>query len=96
MSSFTDTVLLVVSRIPAGSVMSYAEVAHRAGSPRAYRAVGSIMAHNRDPSVPCHRVVRSDGVLGEYNRGGVRRKKALLIAEGVSVTSSGAHYRVNI
>lgn len=96
MSLFTKTVLLVVSRIPAGSVMSYAEVARRAGSPRAYRAVGSIMAHNRDPSVPCHRVIRSDGVLGDYNRGGARRKKTLLVAEGVSVTSSGTQYRVDI
>ena len=85
MASFKEKVLAVVSRIPKGSVMTYKEVAARAGSSGAYRAVGSIMAQNVDPSVPCHRVVRSDGGIGEYNRGGVSQKKQLLQNEGVRV-----------
>ena len=72
----------VVRAIPEGSVLTYAEVARRAGSPGAARAVGSIMSKNYDPRVPCHRVVRSDGALGDYNRGGRDAKKALLEKEG--------------
>ena len=82
---FTEKVLAIVSRIPKGSVMSYSEVAARAGSPGASRAVGSIMAKNADPSVPCHRVIRSDGYIGQYNRGGVCAKKKMLESEGVEV-----------
>ena len=61
--------------------MTYAEVAAAAGSPNAYRAVGSVMKYNYDPSIPCHRVVRSDGTPGQYNRG-AERKEALLKQEG--------------
>lgn len=49
--------------------MTYKEVAERAGSPRAFRAVGNILNTNYDPDIPCHRVVRSDGTPGGYNRG---------------------------
>ena len=62
--------------------MTYAEVAQAAGSPRAFRAVGAVMKQNYDPAVPCHRVIRSDGTLGEYNRGGREAKKRLLESEG--------------
>lgn len=63
--------------------MSYQEVAEAAGSPRAYRAVGSIMRQNLDPSVPCHRVIKSDGSLGQYNRaGGTKLKEKILREEG--------------
>lgn len=79
--SFRERVLAVVAAIPKGSTMSYQEVAKRAGSPRAFRAVGSIMKDNYRPEVPCHRVICSDGSLGQYNRG-VDNKRALLIAEG--------------
>lgn len=62
--------------------MTYAEVARRAGNPRASRAVGNIMHHNPDTKkVPCHRVVRSDGTPGGYARG-TRRKIAILRREG--------------
>lgn len=73
----------VVKSIPRGSVMTYGEVAYKAGRPGAARAVGTIMSKNDDMSVPCHRVIRSDGKIGEYN--GLRGKKTkeeLLIAEG--------------
>jgi O-6-methylguanine DNA methyltransferase len=80
--TFAEKVLAVVRRIPRGETMTYAEVARRAGSPRASRAVGTLMRKNYDPSVPCHRVIRSDGSLGEYNRGGTAAKRRLLRAEG--------------
>ncbi len=62
--------------------MTYSEVARRAGSPRAARAVGNILHTNYDPGIPCHRVVRADGTSGGYNRG-ARRKIEILHAEGV-------------
>jgi O-6-methylguanine DNA methyltransferase len=65
--------------------MSYGEVAKQAGNPGASRAVGTIMKNNYDPTVPCHRVIRSDGKIGEYNRGGTEKKRALLKAEGVRI-----------
>jgi len=79
--TFRQRVLNVVRQIPAGKTMTYQEVALEAGSPGAARAVGNIMKGNFDPSVPCHRVVRSDGQLGDYNRGGTRAKRDLLQAE---------------
>ncbi len=77
--SFREKVLRAVKRIPKGSTASYKEVAEAAGCPGAYRAVGTIMKHNTDPSVPCHRVIRSDGSLGGYN--GIRGKKEALLRE---------------
>lgn len=62
--------------------MTYKQVATKAGSPGASRAVGSIMKANYNTSVPCHRVIRSDGIIGEYNRGGPDAKRALLQKEG--------------
>ena len=62
-------------------MLTYKEVAKRAGSPRAFRAVGSILKTNHDPKIPCHRVIRSDGRLGEYNRGGTSQKRKLLLTE---------------
>jgi O-6-methylguanine DNA methyltransferase len=84
-ATFRERVLTVVRRIPKGKVMSYQEVARRAGSPRAARAVGTIMSHNYDPTIPCHRVVHADGTPGNYNRGGGTRKRSLLQAEGATL-----------
>lgn len=82
---FRDAVLAVVSKIPRGSVLTYKEVARRAGSPRAYRAVGNILTKNFNPRIPCHRVVRSNGTAGGYNRG--RRVKVIrLQREGVRLS----------
>ena len=83
MISFRDRVLTVVEGIPKGSTMTYGEVAKKSGNPRAARAVGSLMRQNRNPAVPCHRVIRSDGFPGSYNRGGEKRKRELLRKEGV-------------
>lgn len=79
--SFKDRVLHIVRNIPKGKTLTYKEVAVLAGSPNAYRAVGSIMSHNFDETVPCHRVVKSDGSLGNYNRGGESRKEEILKKE---------------
>jgi len=83
--SFSEKVRAVVRKIPKGQTLSYKEVAVRAGSPRAYRAVATVMAGNYDPTVPCHRVIKSDGTVGEYNRGGASKKRLLLQSEGVDV-----------
>ena len=82
MASFTQKVLRVVAKIQKGKVLTYREVARRAGSPLAYRAVGNILNKNYDPNIPCHRVICSNGSLGGYNRG-AKHKRALLCAEGV-------------
>ena len=82
MELFTERVLQVVMGIPRGETMTYAEVAQAAGSPRAFRAVGAVMKQNYDPDVPCHRVIRSDGTLGQYNRGGTQAKARKLRREG--------------
>ena len=74
---FTQKVHEVVMKIPKGKVLTYKEVAYRAGSPRAYRAVGNILNKNYDPNIPCHRVVRSDGKSGGYNRGSDKKKEIL-------------------
>ena len=66
---FGERVYAVVKQIPKGKVMTYKEVAAKAGSPGAYRAVGNILNKNFDPKIPCHRVIRSDGKIGGYNRG---------------------------
>jgi len=81
--SFADMVRDVVRDIPKGTVLTYGQVAQRAGSPGAARAVGTIMANNYDKTVPCHRVIRSDGKIGNYNRGGFEMKRKKLLAEGV-------------
>ncbi len=82
MTSFADKVRRVVAKIPKGKTMTYAEVARKAGVPGAARAVGSVMKGNYDPKVPCHRVIRTDGKIGDYNRGGPAAKLALLKKEG--------------
>ena len=83
-NSFKEIVEKVVRDIPRGKTLSYKEVALRAGSPNGARAVGMIMSRNQDKSVPCHRVIRSDGGLAGYN--GLRgNKAALLRKEGVWV-----------
>lgn len=80
--SFKERVLDVVKKIPKGETITYKNVAMLAGSPNSFRAVGNIMSKNFDPTVPCHRVVRSDGKLGQYNRGD-DNKEVILRKEGV-------------
>lgn len=82
--SFTEKVRAVVAVIPKGRVLTYKQVAIRAGRAKAFRAVGNILNKNFDPNIPCHRVVRSDGRAGGYNRGS-KIKILRLKAEGVKL-----------
>ncbi|MDP3792982.1 MAG: MGMT family protein [bacterium] len=81
-SKFTPKVYKIVKNIARGQTMTYKEVAKLAGRPKAYRAVGNILNKNYDSKIPCHRVVRSDGKIGGYNRG-EEVKKCQLLKEGV-------------
>ena len=81
-TSFQIRVLDAVRQIPKGETRTYGEVARAIGHPGAARAVGSVMKSNYDKTVPCHRVIRSDGKIGAYNRGGSKKKLKLLRAEG--------------
>lgn len=80
-TTFTAKVYAITRQIPRGKTLTYAEVARKAGSPRAARAVGSILAKNFDPQIPCHRVIGTDGKMHGYNRG-LTNKVALLREEG--------------
>jgi O-6-methylguanine DNA methyltransferase len=83
-TEFERAVLLKAMDIPRGEVRPYGWVAAEIGRPKAVRAVGSALAHNPVPLVvPCHRVVRSDGLIGEYSLGGPGNKRMVLAAEGL-------------
>lgn len=69
--------LEVTSKIPKGKTLTYKEVAIKAGNPNASRAVGAILKTNFDTKIPCHRVIRSDGRTGGYNRGAENKIKIL-------------------
>ena len=82
LTEFQRTVYHAVCRIPRGQTRSYRWVARRIGRPAAARAVGNALNRNPfSPRVPCHRVVRTDGSLGGF-AGGPIRKLALLKREG--------------
>jgi methylated-DNA-protein-cysteine methyltransferase-like protein len=85
--SFTQQVYRIVRGIPAGKVATYGQIAQLAGSPGAARAVGTAMKHNPDMStIPCHRVVGSDGSMHGYAFGdGVSTKEQMLKLEGVKI-----------
>jgi len=79
---FSARVLHATARIPYGGVSTYRDVAARAGNPRAMRAAGNALGANPLPIVvPCHRVVRTGGQIGNYG-GGTDMKRALLLLEG--------------
>ena len=85
MIGLNERVWLALKLIPRGRVTTYKEIAGYIGRPKAARAVGNACHKNeRAPSVPCHRVVKSDGRLGGY-AGGVRKKIILLKKEGASL-----------
>ncbi|MNE82271.1 Bifunctional transcriptional activator/DNA repair enzyme Ada [compost metagenome] len=80
-TAFQQRVWQALRAIPAGSTLSYAELAARIGAPKAVRAVaGACAANALAVAIPCHRVLRSDGGLSGY-RWGVERKRALLERE---------------
>ncbi len=83
MSEFEIKVLLAAKSIPRGKTISYGQLAKMAGHPGAARAVGSVMRKNPlAPTIPCHRVIRGDGSIGNYSNGGTRMKMRMLRAEG--------------
>lgn len=70
--------------IPRGEVRPYGWIAAEIGRPKAVRAVGTALGHNPVPLiVPCHRVVRTDGTIGQYSLGGPGNKRTILTAEGL-------------
>jgi len=74
-----------LSKIPKGEVRTYKQIAKSIGKPKSSRAVANACAKNPYPIViPCHRVIRSDGLIGGYSgHGGIKRKKELLQKEGL-------------
>ena len=86
LTDFEQAVLRKTREIPRGEVRPYGWVAREIGRPAAVRAVGTALANNPIPYfIPCHRVVRTDGHIGNYGGGGPEAKKAILTLEGVRV-----------
>lgn len=85
MKPFSEKVHLIVRKIPRGKVTTYREVARAIGRPQAARAVGNALNRNPyAPQVPCHRIVRSDGLVGGYAKG-AKAKAKILEGEGIRV-----------
>lgn len=83
LSEFERAVLMKALEIPDGEVRPYGWIAKEIGRPDAVRAVGTALGKNPVPLlIPCHRVVRSDGTIGNYSLGGQRAKRTLLTVEG--------------
>ncbi len=83
-SDFERDVWHKALEIPRGEVRPYGWIAVEIGRPRAVRAVGTALGHNPVPLiVPCHRVVRTDGTIGQYSLGGPENKRTILAAEGL-------------
>jgi O-6-methylguanine DNA methyltransferase len=83
-TEFEVAVWAKAMEIPRGEVRPYGWIAVEIGRPRAVRAVGTALGHNPVPLiVPCHRVVRTDGTIGEYSLGGPANKWTILAAEGL-------------
>ena len=85
---FKEKVYKFTQKIPQGRVATYKSVAVAIGLPKSSRAVANVLAQNFDPKIPCHRVVRSDGFVSGYNRGGPAQKSKLLRAEGILVANN--------
>src|SRR2546425_9860198 len=84
LTAFEQAVWRKTREIPRGEVRPYGWVAREIGRPAAVRAVGTALANNPIPYfIPCHRVVRTDGHIGNYGGGGPQAKKAILTLEGV-------------
>ncbi|MBF8289995.1 MAG: Methylated-DNA--[protein]-cysteine S-methyltransferase [Chloroflexi bacterium] len=94
---FEVAVWMKALEIPRGEVRPYGWIAAEIGRPRAVRAVGTALAHNPVPLVvPCHRVVRSDGSIGQYSLGGPSAKRMILAAEGLDPDGLEAGARAGV
>ena len=98
-TAFEVAVWTKALEIPAGEVRPYGWIAAEIGRPKAVRAVGTALGHNPVPLiVPCHRVVRSDGMIGQYSLGGPQNKRTILAEEGAdpdeleSLARAGVRY----
>jgi O-6-methylguanine DNA methyltransferase len=86
LTEFQQAVLRKTLEIPRGQVRPYGWIAREIGHPAAVRAVGSALANNPIPYfIPCHRVIRTDGLIGNYGGGGPEAKKSILTMEGVEL-----------
>ena len=86
LTPFSQAVLRKTLEIGRGQVRPYGWVAREIGHPAAVRAVGTALANNPIPYfIPCHRVIRTDGVIGNYGGGGPEAKRQILTMEGVSL-----------
>lgn len=93
MTEFERLVLMAVFEIPRGKVSTYKRIAEKIGRPRAFRAVGNALHKNPLPiTIPCHRVIRSDGRIVGESIEEIEERKKLLIEEGVPITG----YRVKL
>ena len=83
-TKFQIKVWKYLKTIPRGEVKTYKQVAFAINKPKSARAVANACAKNPySPKIPCHRVIRSDGMLGGYSgKGGIQKKRQLLIKEG--------------
>lgn len=91
LTPFHQAVLTETRRIPYGTTRTYGWIAEKIGCPAAVRAVGTALAHNPIPFlIPCHRVVRSDGTIGNYSAGGSAAKLILLATEQQHVAALAA------
>jgi O-6-methylguanine DNA methyltransferase len=100
LTPFEQAVLRKTREIPRGEVRPYGWVAREIGRPAAVRAVGTALANNPIPYfIPCHRVVRTDGQIGNYGGGGPEAKRSILTMEGVrlkrleELARSGVRYQ---
>jgi len=85
MDNFSESVLRLAAKIPKGKVATYRQIAVALGKPNAFRAVGNAL--NKNPNlikIPCHRIVKSNGEVGNY-ASGAKRKIALLEKEGIGI-----------
>lgn len=82
-TEFQKKVWKEILKIPKGQTRTYKDIALSIGSPKSYRAVANACGKNPLPvTIPCHRVVKSDGSIGGYSaKGGVKKKKILLSGE---------------
>ena len=82
-TEFQKKVWKEILKIPKGQTRTYKDIALSIGSPKSYRAVANACGKNPFPvTIPCHRVVKSDGSIGGYSaKGGVKKKKILLSGE---------------
>lgn len=96
--TFKERVYQITKRVPKGKVATYGQIARLAGSPKAARAVGAFMKKNPyAPTVPCHRVVGSDGSLTGFSGGkGIITKKKMLVSEGVSFINNKVNLLVSL